>query len=152
MYASATGLRILFLWNTMNSTRNGFIRNFLGPAVKKITWIDETIMQLVPVIPQPKVGVEERLKVAGVVAVKSVHSLPEPAQPFVPGKAHALPRLPATEIAQREQRQFTPLKDRRLVCRRFHQLPVLEELRSAIDRRKHNQRSTDFQLHIDEQA
>jgi hypothetical protein len=109
-------------------------------------------MQLVPIIPQPKVGVEEHLKVAGVAAVKSVNSVVEPPLPPLPGAVHELPPHAPAGITQPEKRQIAQLNDRRMVCRRFHQLPILQELRSAIDRRKHNQRSADFKLHIDEEA
>jgi len=35
---------------------------------------------------------------------------------------------------------------------RFRILPVLEELRSAIHRRRHNLANADFRLHIDEEV
>jgi len=40
--------------------------------------------------------------------------------------------------------------ERRTYCRRFEHLPVLEELRSGIDRRKHMQRAGDVAEHVDE--
>ena len=43
-------------------------------------------------------------------------------------------------------------EERRLVCRRIQHLPVLEELRSSVDRRRHSMGSAEFQLHIDEEV
>jgi len=40
--------------------------------------------------------------------------------------------------------------ERRTYCRRFEHLPVLEELRSGIDRRQHRQREGDAAEHVDE--
>lgn len=40
--------------------------------------------------------------------------------------------------------------ERRTYCRRIHDAPVLEELRSGMDRRRHNQRKSDLTTAIDE--
>lgn len=40
--------------------------------------------------------------------------------------------------------------ERRTYCRRIHEAPVLEELRSGLDRRRHNQRKSDLTTAIDE--
>lgn len=109
-------------------------------------------MQLVPIIPQPRVGVEDSLKVTGVAAVKPAKPVVERTLPPLLSYAHAVPPHAPPEIKQHEKRQVTQLQDRRLVCRRIHHQPILEELRSAIDRRRHKKRSTDYQLHIDEEV
>lgn len=109
-------------------------------------------MQLVPIIPQPRVGVEESLEVTGVAAVKSAKPVVERTLPPLLSYAHKLPPYTPPQISQHEKRQVTQLQDRRLVCRRIHHLPILQELRSVIDRRRHKKRSTDYQFHIDEEV
>lgn len=61
-------------------------------------------------------------------------------------------RLPALE--QRwEHRPATSIEsDRRKLCRRIQHETVLEELRSGVDRRRHNQRKTDLTTAVDEKA
>jgi len=49
-----------------------------------------------------------------------------------------------------EQRLFS--EDRRKVCRRVKHQAVIIELRSGIDRRRHNLRGSDQHDHIDEEA
>ena len=108
-------------------------------------------MQLVPVIPQPKIGIEESLEVKGVAAVKpakpvAVRTLP----PLV--RSHALPAKMQYETVRPEKRQITPQEDRRIICRRLHHMNMLEELRSARDRRRRQLRGSDLQLHMDEEV
>ena len=60
-------------------------------------------------------------------------------------------RLPALE--QRwAPRPMAVDSERRKVCRRIQHEPVLEELRSGIDRRRRNQRRNDLTTAIDERA
>lgn len=112
----------------------------------------KNIMHLVPIIPQPRVGVEESLEVARTAALKPVKPVEERTLPPLLNYAHELTSPAPTAINQHEKRQDTHSEDRRLVCRRFQHLPILAELRSVIDRRLHKQRSTDIRLHIDEEA
>lgn len=109
-------------------------------------------MQLVPIIPQQIIGVEETLAVKGIAAVKPAKPVAERTLPPLVTHGHELPLHTPREINQQEKRQVTQLEERRLICRRIQHLPVLEELRSAIDRRRQKQRSTDLQLHIDEEV
>jgi hypothetical protein len=39
--------------------------------------------------------------------------------------------------------------ERRIYCRRTEHLPILVELRSGMERRRHNQRSDDITEHVD---
>ncbi|MDO8989772.1 MAG: hypothetical protein Q7U91_09065 [Sideroxyarcus sp.] len=55
------------------------------------------------------------------------------------------------ERVERHYREH-PGEDRRKICRRVSHLPVLVELRSGIDRRRHNLRGSDIVEHIDETA
>lgn len=57
---------------------------------------------------------------------------------------------PALEQAW-EPRVFASLEnDRRRVCRRLQHEPVLQELRSGLDRRRRNQRRSDLTTAVDE--
>lgn len=109
-------------------------------------------MQLVPIIPQQKFSVEESLEVTGVAAVRPVKPVEERTLPPLVSHGHRLPLHTSSDTSQHEKRQVTVHEERRFVCRRIQHLHVLEELRSSVDRRRHNQRSTDLQLHIDEEA
>lgn len=63
---------------------------------------------------------------------------------------HLDTRRPALEQAW-EPRTFASLEnDRRKLCRRIRHVSVLEELRSGVDRRHRNQRSTDITTAVDE--
>lgn len=108
-------------------------------------------MQFVPIIPRPVVELEDHRQVSGIAGVKRTKPVQErtlpPLASYPRESSHD-----AVETGRREQRYDAEQADRRLFCRRIGHLPVLEELRSAIDRRKRNQRNTDFQLHIDEEV
>ena len=74
--------------------------------------------------------------------------------------------LPPLVLQQHVQHEYTPGTDeqperrhldvqqeeRRTYCRRINHQPVLEELRSSVERRRHNQRGTDMKEHIDEEV
>lgn len=115
-------------------------------------------MHLVPIIPQPAIGVEESLEVAGVAADKAVKPVAERTLPPLLRYAqeqHASPFNVTNQPGKgmvAERRQLLRQDERRLVCRRIGQQDILEELRSAIDRRRHKRRANDLQLHIDEEA
>lgn len=95
-------------------------------------------MHLVPIIPRPKTGVEESLAVSGVAVIKPAKPVQE--RTLVPMRS---------EAARPEKAQVSRQAERRIVCRRLHHPTILEALRSSIDRRRHQQRKTDVQLHID---
>ena len=115
-------------------------------------------MHLVPIIPQPKVGIEERLKVTGVAAVKTSTPVGEEAQPpsinLVPEKSapvsSEITRPVNSPVAERYR--VNRQEERRKACRRIAHHDMQEELRSAIDRRKHKRREKDMEPHIDEEA
>ncbi|BBI99477.1 hypothetical protein FGKAn22_11700 [Ferrigenium kumadai] len=80
------------------------------------------------------------------------------------GSAHAVKpvqaRGPASAAEQdrhhhdaaRHERHDMPREERRKVARRVSHQPVLVELRSGVDRRRHNRREGDIVEHIDEEA
>lgn len=57
---------------------------------------------------------------------------------------------PALEQAWEPRIYASVENDRRRVCRRIQHHPVLKELRSGIDRRRHNQRRSDLTTAVDE--
>lgn len=95
-------------------------------------------MHLVPIIPQPKVGVEESLEVQGIAAVKRARPVQERTLPPLLTQPHEPPSQLVFEVYGEEGPRRTRLPERRLICRRLNHLSILEELRSAIDRRKHS--------------
>jgi len=109
-------------------------------------------MQLVPIIPQAKVGLEETLSVSGVAAIKPPKSVEERTLPPLLTYAYEQRVQTINVTKQPVQRQVTRQAERRAVCRRVPHRTILEELRSSIDRRKHQQRRTDLKLHIDVEA
>lgn len=111
----------------------------------------KNIMQFVPIIPRQKISFVREMQVKGITAVKAAKPAQERTLPPLLSHTHA-PLQQDAGLAQHERRKETQLQERRLSCRRVRHLPILEELRSAIDRRRHNQRVNDFQLHIDEEA
>jgi hypothetical protein len=81
-------------------------------------------------------------------AVKAVSPVTPQASPEVPLQSLD---TPVPELEQRRvPRPMTVETERRKVCRRIQREPVLEELRSGIDRRRRNQRRDDVTTAIDE--
>ncbi len=109
-------------------------------------------MQIVPIIPQYKTGVKENIEVAGIAAMKVAKPVEERTLPPLLSYAHERPEQKYVEKDQHKENLMIRQEDRRLYCRRVHHQTMLEELRSSIDRRKHQLRNTDVQLHIDEEA
>lgn len=107
------------------------------------------LMQFIPIIPRTGKLLDDWLEVRRLTAVRGVH----------PVEPRTLPPLVtpvrAAERGQREvgkERRAAQQGERRSYCRRVRNLPILEELRSNMDRRKRAQRGTEAAEHIDEQA
>lgn len=106
-------------------------------------------MQFVPIIPRPRNLLEDRLEVKRLAAVKAA----KPVQPRTLPPLVTYPREPQhRDNPELDRRQEGARGERRIYCRRVQHLPVLEELRSAIDRRKNPQRGSDQAEHIDVEA
>lgn len=95
-------------------------------------------MQLVPIIPQPRVGIEDSLEVQGVAAVKRAKPVQERTLPPLVSFPHEQPLQLVFEVVGEEGPLRTQLPERRILCRRLRHVTILEELRSVIDRRRHN--------------
>jgi hypothetical protein len=72
--------------------------------------------------------------------------------PLVSYPHYAQSETPPEPVGEIEKRQTFFQEDRRTYCRRVAQQPILEELRSGVDRRKHSQRGGDIMNHIDEEV
>ena len=111
-------------------------------------------MQFVPIIPRPENFLENWLEVKRLATVKAAKPVQQRTLPPLLTHAHERPQRGQTDQGgtEQEERRAGLEEERRSYCRRVLHLPVLEELRSAIDRRKHPQRDTDQQEHVDVEA
>ena len=108
-------------------------------------------MKYVPSLPPPRItGVWDRLTVTGLAAIKAAKAVqPRTLQPLVTPQQRRVE--PVREEAERRHGWHSHT-DRRIYCRRILHLPVLFELRSGVERRRHNQRADDPTEHIDVKA
>jgi hypothetical protein len=108
-------------------------------------------MRYVPSIPSTTASPTTR-QVKGLSAAQAVKPVFPREQPVLPNiEPHAAQREPM-QPAERQEHRAVPFEDRRKACRRVSHLPVLIELRSGIDRRRHSLREGDITEHIDETA
>ncbi|MBI5007178.1 MAG: hypothetical protein HZB95_08615 [Nitrosomonadales bacterium] len=78
-------------------------------------------------------------------AVKPVYPREQPVQPVEPRQPHQEALHPVEPQLHHE----LPAEDRRKACRRMQHLPVLVELRSGVERRRHNLFEGGVDEHID---
>lgn len=90
-------------------------------------------------------------QVGGLTAIHSVKAVQLQEQ-TVPKVEHQTVQQEAARLAELQRHREAPSEDRRKACRRLKHLPVLVELRSGVERRRHNLRMDDLVDHIDEQA
>jgi len=107
-------------------------------------------MRYVSSLPPVTTGPNTR-QVGGLTRIHAVKPIEagEQAVPNVENKSAKQEPMPA--LVQHHQRT-EPFEDRRKACRRVSHLPVLIELRSGVERRRHNLRADDLVDHIDETA
>jgi hypothetical protein len=89
------------------------------------------------------------MTVYGLTSVKAAKIVqPRTLQPLVtPPHERSEPQGEAERWHERN-----PQGERRTYCRRSRHLPVLAELRSGLERRRHNQRAEDPTEHVDIEA
>jgi hypothetical protein len=106
-------------------------------------------MRYVPSIPPVTTSpiTREVNAVSAVHAVRAVHA-PDKIVPQV--EIHTAYQGSAIPVVVQQQHQIIPAEDRRKYCRRVSHMPVLEELRSGIDRRHHDLLGGSVVEHIDE--
>ena len=102
-------------------------------------------MRFTPSIP-PATPTTEPRQVASLVGVRAVKPVQVRAQPEVESAAA---REDALRRIEEQQRRNLPVQDRRKYCRRMQNLPVLVELRSGVERRRHNLFESGADEHVD---
>jgi hypothetical protein len=108
-------------------------------------------MKYVPSLP-PVSGVENRREVSALFAVKPVKRVQPRTLPPLVIQPHATHQEAAAEPVRKDERREPVQESRRKYCRRVSHQPMLEELRSGLERRRHQQRGSDGTEHIDEQV
>lgn len=109
-------------------------------------------MKYVPSLPPPVTGIEAWRDARALTAVKRTAAAkpvqPRTLQPLVIPPHGQAAVEPLQEVEKREPEH----ESRRKYCRRVHHQPMLEELRSGVERRKNRQRGDDDIDHIDEEV
>lgn len=107
-------------------------------------------MKIAPDLPVPMPVADNALEIRALAGVKPSKPVEERTLPPLVVQPH-LQREGESDIADRQERRYEPdiHGDRRTYCRRIEHLPILIELRSGVDRRRHNQRESDTVEHID---
>jgi predicted ABC-class ATPase len=108
-------------------------------------------IQNLPLPPSVK-GLEDINEVTKLTEIKPVKSVPERTQPSLVFRPSTRAEYQHNLIKTFERRNAEIHLDRRTICRRIKTQPLLKELRSKVDRRRHTQRKTDITEHIDEDA
>jgi len=108
-------------------------------------------MRYVSSIP-PATSKTESSKVKGLANIYTV----KPVHPNVQTESYPVSQAPrdgqAHVIEVPKNRSETLVEDRRKTCRRVNHQPVIIELRSGVDRRRHHLLDGDIVEHIDEKA
>lgn len=107
-------------------------------------------MRYVSSIPPPTKSPNTR-QVGGLTAIRSVKAV-QLLEQTVPNVERQAVQQEAVRLAEQQRRSEGQFVDRRKVCRRVAQMPVLVELRSGVERRRRSQRDGDMVDHIDEIA
>ena len=107
-------------------------------------------MKIVPDLPAPQSVAENALEVKALVGIKPSKPVQERTLPPLVVQPHAQREVEAGIVEQQERRYEAHIHgERRTYCRRIEHLPILIELRSGVERRRHNQRQGDTVDHID---
>jgi hypothetical protein len=123
------------------------------------------IMKYVPSLPPPTIAPGDRWETPKLTAVRPTKAVQErslsplifyrhPRREPVPAEEAGQPAEEAGQPAEEaERRHAQPVpQERRSYCRRVRQHPLLMELRTETDRRRHRQRKSDSTEHIDEEV
>jgi len=107
-------------------------------------------MKYVPSLPQPVVGMGTGLEVKALAGIRRTKPVQARTLPPLVVQPHSQ-REGEPDITDQQDRRHEPHihGERRTYCRRIEHLTVLIDLRSEIDRRRHNQREGDTVEHID---
>jgi hypothetical protein len=98
-------------------------------------------------------GLEDNYEVKKLTEIKPVKPVSERIEPSPVFRQLTQSEHQRTPVRPLERRNAAPYHgERRTVCRRIKMQPLLKELRSKVDRRRHKQRETDITEHIDEKV
>ena len=107
-------------------------------------------MKYVPSLPPPVTGVGAGLEVKALAGIKRVKPVQARTLPPLVVQPHTRHETPAVTAKKEEKRHDPHVHgERRIYCRRIEHLPILVELRSGMERRRHNQRADDITEHVD---
>jgi|SRR3989338_5936029 len=107
-------------------------------------------MKYVPSLPPPVTGAGAGLEVKALVGIKRAKPVQARTLPPLVVQPHARHETPAVTAGKEEKRHDPHVHgERRIYCRRIEHLPILVELRSGMERRRHNQRADDITEHVD---
>ncbi|MGA8863924.1 MAG: hypothetical protein WBM09_02435 [Gallionella sp.] len=110
-------------------------------------------MKIVPSLPPVVTAEKVELGVDALSPVKPVKPVQPGTPPYQAEQPRAHPNASPDNAAHEERRHDVEMHgERRIYCRRIEQRPMLVELRSGFDRRRHNQREDDIKEHVDEQV
>ena len=110
-------------------------------------------MKYAPSLPPPTTGVADKWALNGVAGTRPVKPVQERTLPPLVSHPHPDEQKISSDLADKaERRHEMPFQERRIFCRRVAYQPILEELRSAVERRRNRQRSEDLADHIDEKV
>ncbi len=105
-------------------------------------------MKFAPDIPPPATPPEIRPGVGTLAGTKRVRPVAPRISPPLIVQPH-VPHEPPSGVAEEGERRHDSHGERRTYCRRVEHRPMLIELRSGRERRRHNQRADDITEHID---
>lgn len=110
-------------------------------------------MKYVPSLPPLVTGTGTRPDVAALAGIRRVNPVRARTSPPLIVQQHVRHETDRQDAANEERRHDPhPQGERRTYCRRTEHHPVLIELRSGRERRRHNQRAVDVAEHIDVEA
>ena len=110
-------------------------------------------MRITPILPSPIAIKKDSLGVNALTSIKPVKSVQERTLPPLVTQLYERPEIPPDLTEQQEKRHDPHVHgERRTYCRRTEHLPILVELRSIADRRRHKQREEDETDHVDEEV
>lgn len=109
-------------------------------------------MKYVPSLPPPVSGIEDWRQKRALAAVRRTKPVQPRTLPPLVIQPHRSHQDVAEEPVQEVERRELAHEERRKYCRRISRQPMLEELRSGVERRHNRQRGDDDVDHIDEEA
>lgn len=110
-------------------------------------------MKYAPSLPAPVTGAGAGLEVKALAGINRVKPVQARTLPPLVVQPHARHETPPEDAGKEEKRHDPQVHgERRIYCRRTEHLPILAELRSGMERRRHHQRADDITEHIDVKA